>query len=85
MLKYHKKKAVAAPATAKIENTRLRLPLITAAQKTPDTAAAERIHRGAIFPLSKKLLKLIAKYSLRRTATQKIGSEYIRKAKKVIA
>ena len=79
-----KKTAVAVPEIAKMAKTRCLVPLMIAAQKIPAKTEAEIIQSGAIFPFSKKLLKLIARYSFKRTATQKIGKEYIKKAMKVI-
>lgn len=59
-------------------------PLITPAQKMPLTSEIAISHVMEILGSERKLLNSIAMYCFKRTATQKIGSENIKKAKKVI-
>jgi hypothetical protein len=71
-----------APANTN-QNVRLEPPMIEA-QKTPLTSPATTTHPIGTSGSRKKLLKEIAKYSFRRTATQKTGSEKIKNDTKVI-
>ena len=76
--------AVAISTETKTVKVRFRLPLIIPAQNTPTAAANIKIQIRLMLGADRKLLNAIAIYSLRSTATQKTGSENIRKATNVV-